>query len=73
MREQEQITKVILKRVKKTLLSQSKHIPSNLKEMIMNKVKLKYKTNQQIISQLKERYVPNKSSRYGVTRGELNE
>jgi hypothetical protein len=73
MREQEQITKVILKRVKKTLLSQSKHIPSNLKEMIMNKVKLKYTTNHQIISQLKERYVPHKSNRYGVTRGELNE
>ena len=73
MKEQEQITKVILKRVKKTLLSQSKHIPSNLKEMIMNKVKLKYTTNHQIISQLKERYVPHKSNRYGVTRGELNE
>ena len=73
MKEQEQITNVILKRVKHSLLSQNKSIPSNLKELIMNKVKLKYKTNQQIISQLKERYVPHKSNRYGVTRGELNE
>lgn len=67
MKEQEQITNVIFKRVKTKLLQQSKSIPSNLKELIMNKVMLNYKTNQQIISQLKERFVPHKSNKYGVT------
>ena len=73
MKEYHQITNVLFKRIKNTLLSQRKCIPDDLKEMILDKVKLKYTTNHQIISQLKERYIPRKSNRYGVTRGELNE